>query len=533
MSKSSAPDKKQIQYDRQLRLWGDHGQNALESARVCLIGANTLGTEILKALVLPGLGSFTIIDHQLVTLADCGSNFFVHPSKIDESRARITCEFLTQLNPDVHGTYIDKPSIDDLLKQNTFNFSQFNIVITANLPMQTLSILANHLWTLKIPLIIARTYGFIGTIRLQVFEHYVIEAHPDDTIPDLRLDRPLITFSNYCNSIHFDCLTREEHLHLPSLVILFKTLQQWQKQYNRNDLPCTRIEKDEFKKILEKFSHHSAYDIHDHNKSLENFDEAKRTIPSRLIKTNLSSTIKELFQDQSCLELTNQTEIFWFIIHALKLFTENEGQGLLPVRGEVPDMITNTNSYVKLVEIYQEQAKKDCEIVHNYLCDLLKKYNRLSNHNLNLHHLVQIYCKNASFLKVLRTTAIKNEDDLIDKTESDLSWYIGLHLCDIFYEKFHRYPGECLLDEKQFDIDLDDLKQISKQQSSKNIMSNNKQDILEELCRYGASELHSIAAFIGGCCAQEIIKLITHQYVPVDNTLIYNGIQQATSVFKL
>src|ERR1700729_3672211 len=137
MSKVSGPDTKQIQYDRQLRLWGDHGQKALEAGRVCLIGANALGTEILKALVLPGLGSFTIIDHQLVTLADCGSNFFVHPSMIDQPRARVTC------------TFIDKPSIDDLLKQNTFDFSQFNVVITANQPLNTLIILANHLWTLK------------------------------------------------------------------------------------------------------------------------------------------------------------------------------------------------------------------------------------------------------------------------------------------------------------------------------------------------------------------------------------------------
>ena len=159
MSRSSVPNNKQIQYDRQLRLWGDHGQKSLESARVCLIGANALGTEILKALVLPGLGSFTIIDDHLVTLADCGSNFFVHPSMIDQSRARVTCELLTQLNPDVHGQYIDQPSIDQLLKQNNFNFSQFNVVITANLPIHTLFNLSNQLWSLKIPLLMARSYG--------------------------------------------------------------------------------------------------------------------------------------------------------------------------------------------------------------------------------------------------------------------------------------------------------------------------------------------------------------------------------------
>jgi hypothetical protein len=56
----------------------------------------------------------------------------------------------------------------------------------------------------------------------------------------------------------------------------------------------------------------------------------------------------------------------------MKLFSENEGQNLLPIRGETPDMITNTNSYIKTVEIYQQQAKKSCDIVHNYLIDLLK-----------------------------------------------------------------------------------------------------------------------------------------------------------------
>lgn len=36
------------------RLWGDHGQEALESAHVCLINATATGTEILKNLILPG-----------------------------------------------------------------------------------------------------------------------------------------------------------------------------------------------------------------------------------------------------------------------------------------------------------------------------------------------------------------------------------------------------------------------------------------------------------------------------------------------
>lgn len=207
---------------------------------------------------------------------------------------------------------------------------------------------------------------------------------------------------------------------------------------------------------------------------------------------------------------------------------------------------------------HHEQVIKDCEIIHNYLIDLLKKHNRFStmtsNEQATLHELVYIYCKNASFLKVLRTTSIKNDSNLlekqieqislessVDEAEPEICWFIGLYLCDLFYEKFNRYPGEFSLsindmdtDQRQLEIDLNELKQFGKQfincDKPQGLI---RENILEELCRYGASELHSIAAFIGGCCAQEAIKLITHQYVPIDNILVYNGIRQSANVFKL
>lgn len=55
------------------RLWGDHGQTALESASVCLINATATGTEILKSLVLPGIGSFTIVDGAVISGEDAGN----------------------------------------------------------------------------------------------------------------------------------------------------------------------------------------------------------------------------------------------------------------------------------------------------------------------------------------------------------------------------------------------------------------------------------------------------------------------------
>ena len=86
------------------------------------------------------------------------------------------------------------------------------------------------------------------------------------------------------------------------------------------------------------------------------------------------------------------------------------------------------------------------------------------------------------------------------------------------------------------------------------------------MCRYGGAELQAVAAFIGkanwclsrtkldfffnddyifitinllflcspgGCAAQEAIKIITKQYVPLDNTFIYNAITATTATLRV
>ena len=56
---------------------------------------------------------------------------------------------------------------------------------------------------------------------------------------------------------------------------------------------------------------------------------------------------------------------------------------------------------------------------------------------------------------------------------------------------------------------------------------------VEEIFRVGFSEFHSLAAIMGGIAAQEVIKLITKQFIPVDNVFIYNSISNTTSSLKV
>ena len=46
----------------------------------------------------------------------------------------------------------------------------------------------------------------------------------------------------------------------------------------------------------------------------------------------------------------------------------------------------------------------------------------------------------------------------------------------------------------------------------------------QELSRFGASELHAVAAVVGGVASQEAVKVIARQYEPVDHTYVFNGI---------
>jgi len=52
-------------------------------------------------------------------------------------------------------------------------------------------------------------------------------------------------------------------------------------------------------------------------------------------------------------------------------------------------------------------------------------------------------------------------------------------------------------------------------------------------CRAGGSELANIASLLGGMVSQEVIKLITKQYIPANNTVVFNGVRSTSSAYIL
>lgn len=59
------------------------------------------------------------------------------------------------------------------------------------------------------------------------------------------------------------------------------------------------------------------------------------------------------------------------------------------------------------------------------------------------------------------------------------------------------------------------------------------QQITQEVSRAGGAELHNISAAVGGMVAQEVIKVVTKQYIPIDNTCIYDGLESKCQILRL
>uniref|UniRef100_A0A0N5CAK2 ThiF domain-containing protein n=1 Tax=Strongyloides papillosus TaxID=174720 RepID=A0A0N5CAK2_STREA len=121
----------QDRYDRQIRLWGEDGQETLNHASIHIVGSDGLAFEILKSLVLAGISEFVIIDDAVVEQRDVDTNFFVYPNDIGKSRGQVLKERLLQLSPSVKGLAINE-SLVEVFSNSSRTLSNASIIIVSN-----------------------------------------------------------------------------------------------------------------------------------------------------------------------------------------------------------------------------------------------------------------------------------------------------------------------------------------------------------------------------------------------------------------
>lgn len=516
-------------YDRQLRIWGEQGQTALEKASVCLLNCGPTGSETLKNLVLGGVGSITVIDGSKVELGDLGNNFLVDESSVGQSKAKCVCQFLQELNDAVKAKFIEEHP-EALIQTNPSFFSQFTLVVATQLVEDSMVKLDKICRDANVLLIFARSYGLTGLVRISLKEHTVIESKPEHFLDDLRLNNPWPELRGFAETIDLDVSDPVEHKHTPYVVILVKMAQEWAKCHG-GKLPSTREEKKDFKELIK--ARMTAIDE-------DNYKEAIETSFKVFTHRGISPELQQIISDSRS-EVDSSSSDFWVMVAALKEFVANEGGGEAPLEGSIPDMTSSTEHYVSLQKIYQAKAEADFLVIDQRVRTLLKKIGR--DPSSISKATVKSFCKNARKLKVCRYRPVEDEfnspilSDLQKYlTDEDYSvaggFYILLRAVDRFAANYNSFPGQF---DGVMDEDISRLKTTAVGLLS-DLGCNGvtlTEDLINEMCRFGAAELHAVAAFIGGIASQEVIKLITRQFVPLSGTFIFNGIDHKSQLLSL
>ncbi|XP_051125849.1 NEDD8-activating enzyme E1 regulatory subunit AXR1-like [Andrographis paniculata] len=516
-------------YDRQLRIWGEQGQASLEKSSICLLNCGPTGSETLKNLVLGGVGSITVVDGSKVEIGDLGNNFMVDESSVGQSMAKTVCAFLQELNDAVKAKFIEEYP-ERLIDSNPAFFSQFTLVVATQLVENSMLKLDRICREANVMLVFARSYGLTGFVRISVKEHPVIEAKPDHFLDDLRLNNPWPELRRFAETIDLDTTDPVIHKHTPYVIILIKMAEEWAKTHEGN-LPSTREDKKTFKDLIKGKMIASDED---------NYKEAIEASFKVFSPRGISPSLQQILNDR-CADVNSDSSDFWVLVAALKEFIANEGGGEAPLEGAIPDMTSSTELYINLQRIYQAKAEADIHSMENYARKILQKIGRDTDSIPKAT--IKSFCKNARKLKVCRYRPLEEEYNspvqpelqkyLTDEDYSTaVGFYVLLRAVDRFAANYNSFPG-------QFEGEMDE--EISRLKTTAVSVLNDlgcngstlTEDLINEMCRYGAAELHAVAALIGAIASQEVIKLMTRQFVPMSGTFIFNGIDHKSQLLLL
>ncbi|RGP66401.1 amyloid beta binding 1 [Fusarium longipes] len=519
------PSEKERKYDRQLRLWAASGQAALESANILLVnsGAGTVGVETLKNLVLPGIGRFTIADQNAVSHEDLGVNFFIDDSWLGKPRAEACTNFLLELNPEVQGEWYPKK------KEESFNLEVFlsnsptftMILYALPLPQDQVQLIQSYSRQHKIPTISVHSVGYYSYFKSTLPGTFpIVDTHPDETATtDLRLLAPwpeLVEFSRGMTE-NIETLDNHEHGHLPMVVILLHYLEQWQQTHD-GAYPTSYADKTLFRKTVS-----DAMRTNNPEGGEENFEEAVAAVMKHVVTPSLPSSLQQVF-DYVHQDPGEVKSSFWIIAEAVKRFYSEHGR--LPVPGGLPDMKAQSSVYIKLQNIYKERARRD-------VSQVLETVRSIAGGEDVESEQVELFCKNARFIKLINSP--EEETVKLDRVveqqlaNDEIAAIAGpempLSLVPLYLA--------LLATSNSRTATADEIMAFISSHSLQVANNERYKKTAQEVERAAGSELHNISALTGGMVAQEMIKIITKQYVPIDNTCIFDGIDSRCQVLRL
>lgn len=202
-------------------------------------------------------------------------------------------------------------------------------------------------------------------------------------------------------------------------------------------------------------------------------------------------------------------------------------------------MKAQSADYVQLQNIYKAKARKDLAEVVESVRTAEKDFMKDSKID---DREIEAFCKGAASVKLImgRPLQIAFEPSQVAWSDtakslcqelgdeaSLLTLYLGFMAYDGAsnrnYETMKSYCNDtvnCLQKQSGSSIDVDDIQ-------------GRVEKVVAELVRAEEGELHNISALTGGMIAQEVIKVITKQYIPIDNSCVFDGIASKAGVFRI
>ncbi|CAK9018868.1 NEDD8-activating enzyme E1 regulatory subunit, partial [Durusdinium trenchii] len=515
--------------------------------------AGPTGTETLKNLVLPGIGRFTVVDDGKVDVADTSNNFFVTADAVGKPRAEVTCGLLNELNPDVQGSF----KVCDPLEfaRDATNLHEYSLVVVTELPEKALLELEVLFRKARVPVVVARTYGFVGICRVLTMEpHCVIESKPSPApLQDIRIADPFPALQRFVDEVDLGAMDDKEYKHVPYVLVLIKLAQRWRADHG-DKAPQTMEEKNAFRASIKEAARQE-WGLEENLR--EAHDNAFLAFSKKLVPGDVQDVLDDPLCESPPASLTGSDKFnahFWAMTKALKAFVADpaQGNGKLPLSGKLPDMTATTSLYVQLQQLFQEEAAAQVEQMLARVQKVSQELGWAADEISKAE--VELLCKNAADLRAIRLSSLSEEVDKasINKDEVEMAvmedvgdsgpqcpvlFYFMVRACDRFWAEHGRFPGQngqLSLDEG--DTDAATLLGIAQTLVSDFDFSNPvklSMDHATEFVRYAGCEMHNIAAVIGGIASQEAVKLLTHQYTLLDGVYVFNGITCTGASYSL
>lgn len=200
-------------YDRQIRLWGIDAQNRMRNSKNLIINLGGLSAEVIKNMVLAGVGSITIVDSKNVDETDLSANFFLREGDLGNLRAEVACPRIQKLNSRVE-INLDT-SVSDARELGEEWLSQFNTVLATGLGYDELCHINEITHKHNQSFFAADLNGLYGFVFADLVEHtFKIEREkpniPTKLGPETKTRSIVSTVSKKDSGRHVEILTKLE-----------------------------------------------------------------------------------------------------------------------------------------------------------------------------------------------------------------------------------------------------------------------------------------------------------------------------------